>query len=132
MALVLTAAAPQTAAGPYLRIDGIRFNPAARRRKDGIWTVDPATPVLFHVYTYRSTASRRAGDAPLTDEAFATTLADLALIEMVAGSACLSLGPAWTVPAIDTPILWRTLYRHLASRYPGSVREDKQIYSQGL
>lgn len=130
MAIVLTAAASQTAAGSYLRIDGIRFDPAARRREDGIWTVDPATPVLFHVYVYRSTASRRAGEAPLTDEACATTLADLALIEMVAGSASLSLGPAWRVPAIDTSILWRTLYRHLGSRYPGSVREDKQFSSQ--
>ena len=125
MALVLTEPATTLAAGTYLRIDGIRFDSAPRRRIDATWSVDLATSVRYHVYAYGSIASRAAGDAPITDHPCITTLAALGLLDPVAGSAALGLGPAWTVRDIDRDALWRALYRHLLCLYPRSICHDK-------
>lgn len=120
MALVLVNPVQPLTAGAYLRIDGIRFEPTLRPRSDGIWSVSPETPVRFHVYAYRSTASRIAGDSPITDSAHVTTLAALALLDMVPGSANLRLGPAWRAKDVDTASLWHALYRQLRLDYPSS------------
>lgn len=126
MAIVLNDSAHGFAAGSYIRIDGVQFDPAPSHREDGVWSVDPATPVLFHLYVYRSAEARIAGHAPLTDEACATTLGELGLLDPLAGSATLRLGPAWTVRSVDAAILWQTLYSYLGRRYPRSVNVGGQ------
>lgn len=125
MALVFTRAMPPLTTETYLRIDGIRFESTPRLRADGIWSVEPELPVRFHVYAYRSTASRIGGDAPIADAAHATTLAALALLDMVPGTANIRLGPAWRMREIDTAGLWRALYQHLRLTYPDTVNDEE-------
>lgn len=124
MALVTTRAMPPLAVGTYLRIDGIRFEAAPQLRADGIWSVDPTIPVRFHVYAYQSSASRKAGDAPIADAAHEASLGSLALLDVVPGTSNMRLGPAWRMrDNIDTAQLWCALYQHLRLTYSASVNE---------
>lgn len=121
MALVLTHSTLLFATGTYLRIDGIRYEPVPQLRPDGVWSVDPSTPVRFHVYAYQSATARAAGDAPISDGSFAGTIGMLGLLSMVAGTAHLRLGPAWRARAVDMETLWQILYGYLEDHYPRSI-----------
>lgn len=126
MALILNAEHAGFAAGTYLRIDGIRYEAGGRSRTDGARSVDPSTPLLFHLYAYRSTTSRMAGEAPIEDSAQQTTLGAIGLLEMVKGSANLRSGPIWRAREIEPKTLWNALYRHLRQGFPNSLDDDQR------
>ena len=126
MALILADDALHWPAGTYLRIDGIRFEPVARRRADGVWSIDPDTPVAFHLYAYRSATARTAGSAPVGDRAWRGTLAPLGVLEMAKGTANLKLGPAWRLREMDTDTLWQSLYGQVRHEFPGAIDDHRQ------